>query len=135
MDFLWLDLFLEARVEILKKICRYFGPKDDNTRTFQNQLTFSYIKSGPLRPKLPSPLTSGNLQSFRSVNLKKKYGVLDISKKQTKLTILSTEGAQDSEFRLFFGRIQDAIIYFRDLLTFSCSYTTYYALHSLILSK
>ena len=33
--------------------------------------------------------------------------------------ILSTEGAQDSEFCLFFGRIQDAIICFRDLLTFS----------------
>ena len=49
---------------------------------------------------------------------KKKYGVLDSSKKQMKLTILSTEGAQDSEFRSFFGRIQDATICFRDLLTF-----------------
>ena len=38
--------------------------------------------------------------------------------KRTSL-ILSTRGAQDSEFRLFFGRIQDAIICFRDLLTFS----------------
>jgi hypothetical protein len=36
-----------------------------------------------------------------------------------KLTILSTEGAQDSEFRSFFGRIQDTIICFRDLLTFN----------------
>ena len=36
-----------------------------------------------------------------------------------KLTILSTEGAQDSEFRSFFGRIQDATICFRDLLTFT----------------
>ena len=53
-----------------------------------------------------------------SVNLEKKYGVLDSSKKRTKFTILSTEGAQDNEFRLFFGRIQDAIICFRDLLTF-----------------
>ena len=35
-----------------------------------------------------------------------------------KLTILSAEGAQDSEFRSFFGKIQGAIIYFRDLLTF-----------------
>ena len=49
----------------------------------------------------------------------KKYGVLDSSKKWTKLTILSTEVAQDSEFCSFFGRIQDAIICFRDLLTFS----------------
>ena len=35
------------------------------------------------------------------------------------LTILSTEDAQDTEFRSFFGRIQDAIICFRDLLTFT----------------
>ena len=50
---------------------------------------------------------------------RKKYGVLDSSKKRTKLTILSTEGAQDSEFRSFFGRIEDTIICFRDCLTFS----------------
>ena len=35
-----------------------------------------------------------------------------------KLTILSTEGAQDCEFHLSFVRIQDAKICFRDLLTF-----------------
>ena len=35
-----------------------------------------------------------------------------------KLTILSTEDAQDSEFYSFFGRIQASIICFRDLLTF-----------------
>ena len=29
-----------------------------------------------------------------------------------------SEGAQDSEFRSFFGRIQDTTISFRDLLTF-----------------
>ena len=29
---------------------------------------------------------------------RKKYGVLDSSKKRSKLSILSTEGAQDSEF-------------------------------------
>ena len=50
---------------------------------------------------------------------RKKYDVLDSSKKQMKLTILSTEGVQDSEFHLFFGRIQDAIICFRDILTFN----------------
>ena len=36
-----------------------------------------------------------------------------------KLTILSTEDSQDSEFLTFFGRIQDTIIGFRDLLTLS----------------
>ena len=51
-------------------------------------------------------------------NLEKKYGVLNSSKIGTKLTILSTESAQDSEFCLFFGRIQDAMICFRHLLTF-----------------
>ena len=35
-----------------------------------------------------------------------------------KLTILSTEGAQDSEFHSFFWRIRDAKICFRDLMTF-----------------
>ena len=30
----------------------------------------------------------------------------------------STENAQDSEFRSFFGRIEETIICFRDLLTF-----------------
>ena len=50
--------------------------------------------------------------------MKANYEILSSSKKRTKLTILSTEGAQDSEFRSFFGRIQDAIIWFRDLLTF-----------------
>ena len=35
-----------------------------------------------------------------------------------KLTILSTEGAQDSEFRSFMGRIEDTRNCFRDLLTF-----------------
>ena len=44
---------------------------------------------------------------------------LILPKKRMKLTIMSTEGAQDSEFCLFFGRIQDAIICFRDLLNFS----------------
>ena len=41
---------------------------------------------------------------------RKKYGVLNSSIKRTKLTILST---QDSEFRL-----EDATIFFRDLLTY-----------------
>ena len=49
------------------------------------------------------------------------YGVLNSCKIWTKLTILSTEGGQDSEFRLFFGRIQEAIIYFQDFVTFSVS--------------
>ena len=32
-----------------------------------------------------------------------------LPKKRTKLTILSKEDAQDSELRLFFGRIEDTI--------------------------
>ena len=38
---------------------------------------------------------------------------------RSSLSYVSTEGTQDSEFRSIFGRIQDAIICFRDLLTFS----------------
>ena len=42
--------------------------------------------------------------------------LMDSPKKQTKLTILSKE-AQDSEFCLFCGIIEESINYFRDLLT------------------
>ena len=47
------------------------------------------------------------------------YGLLDSPQKQTKLTILSIFFTQDSELRLFLGRIQETINCFRDLLTFS----------------
>ena len=50
---------------------------------------------------------------------KGRFGFLNSSKKRTKLTILSKEVAQDNEFRSFFGRIEDTINCFRDLLTFS----------------
>ena len=58
----------------------------------------------------------------RSVNLEKNMVslILPKKKKRTKLTILSTECAQDSEFCSFLLRIQDATISFRDSLTFSC---------------
>ena len=46
------------------------------------------------------------------------YGLLNSSKKRTKLTILIKEDAQDSEFRSFFGRIEETINCFRDLLTY-----------------
>ena len=36
-----------------------------------------------------------------------------------KLTILRKEHAQDSEFRSFFGRIEETINCFRELLTFN----------------
>ena len=36
-----------------------------------------------------------------------------------KLTILNTFFTQDSDFRLFFGRIEEAMNYFWDLLTFT----------------
>ena len=39
-----------------------------------------------------------------SKSQKKKCGDFDSSKKRTKLTILSTDGAQDSEFRLEFWK-------------------------------
>ena len=49
---------------------------------------------------------------------RKKFGVHDSSERRRNPTILTTEGAQDSEFRSIFRRIQDAIICFPDLLTF-----------------
>ena len=50
---------------------------------------------------------------------KANYGFLNSSKETTKLTILIKKDAQDSEFCLFFGRIEDTIICFRDFLTFN----------------
>ena len=40
---------------------------------------------------------------------KANYGFLNSVKKRAQLTILSEEEAQDSEIRLFFGRIEDTI--------------------------
>ena len=54
---------------------------------------------------------------------KANYGFLNSSKKQLKLTILSKEDAQDSEFSLFFGKIEETTNCFRDLLTFSLGKT------------
>ena len=45
------------------------------------------------------------------------YVLPNFPKKQTKLTILSIFFTQDSEFRSFFGRIEESINCFRDLLT------------------
>ena len=39
--FFWFDIFLEARAEILEKICWFFGRFEETKRTFWNQLTFS----------------------------------------------------------------------------------------------
>ena len=44
---------------------------------------------------------------------------LILPKNEKKLIILSKEDAQDSEFRSFFGRIEETINCFRDLLTFN----------------
>ena len=44
-----------------------------------------------------------------------------LPKKQTKLTILSKEDAQNSEFPMFFGRNEETIDCFRDLPTFRVS--------------
>ena len=50
---------------------------------------------------------------------KASYGVLNSTKKRTLLSILTREDAQDSKFRSFFRRIEEAINFFRDLLTFT----------------
>ena len=42
-----------------------------------------------------------------------------LPKNERNSLFLSKEGALDSEFRSFFGRIEDTINCFRDLLTFS----------------
>ena len=47
------------------------------------------------------------------------YGLLNSSKKQTKLTILNIFSTQNSEFRSFYGRIENTIICFLNLLTFN----------------
>ena len=40
------------------------------------------------------------------------FGLLNSPKKRWKLTFLSLFSTQDSEFRLFFGRVEDTIICF-----------------------
>ena len=57
-----------------------------------------------------------------------------LPKEWTKLTILSKDDAQDSEFHLFFGRIQENIHCFRDLWTFN-SHTKYDKLRATISMK
>ena len=64
------------------------------------------------------PVEGGSQTKGQKIS-KANYGFLNSPKKQTKLTILSKEDAQDSEFRSFFGRIEETINCFRDLLTFS----------------
>jgi hypothetical protein len=65
-------------------------------------------------------LKKTSLVKVMSVNLKSNLWSPGFSQKnRTKLTILSILLTQDSEFRLFFGRIQETINCFRDLLTFS----------------
>ena len=54
-------------------------------------------------------------QKFSKAN----YGFLNSPKKRTKDTILSIEEAQDIQSYSFFGRIEDTINCFRDLLNFS----------------
>ena len=50
------------------------------------------------------------------------YGVLNSSKKRTKLTILSREDAQDSEFCSIFERIEETVNCFRDCLSAGAEY-------------
>ena len=56
-----------------------------------------------------------------------------LSQKRTKLIILITEGAQDNDFCSFFGRIEDAIICFQDLLfvNFTLLLLTYFKIESI----
>ena len=51
--------------------------------------------------------------------LKANYGVLNSSKNRTKLTILSIFFTQDSKFCSFFGRIEETMTCFQNLLTFA----------------
>ena len=72
---------------------------------------------------------------FVSDNLEIQIMVSTILPKEwTKLTILSKDDAQDSEFHLFFGRIQENIHCFRDLWTFN-SHTKYDKLRATISMK
>jgi hypothetical protein len=55
------------------------------------------------------------LSSFKGQTISKEnYGVLNSFKKRTKLTILSKEDPQNSEFHSFLERIEDTINCFRD---------------------
>ena len=54
-----------------------------------------------------------NVQKISKAN----YGVLNSCKKRTKLTILSKEDDQTSEFCSFYGRIEEILNCSRDLLT------------------
>ena len=60
---------------------------------------------------------------------------LNSPKTWTKLTILSKEEAQVSELRSFFGRIDDTINCFRDLLTFGKELLAFSVLFSLKIEK
>ena len=76
---------------------------------------FSVDNFRDILPKMIHTNWFGKGQKISKAN----YDILDSPKKEMKLTILIKEDPQDSEFRLFFGRIEDAINCFRDLLTFS----------------
>ena len=54
----------------------------------------------------------------RSDSIESQLWCPQLPKKRTELTFLSIEDAQDSEFSWFFGRIEEAINCFQDLLTF-----------------
>ena len=57
-----------------------------------------------------------NLSANGQTILKANYGVLNSPKN---LNEMSREDAQDSDFRSFFGRIEEALNCFQDLLTFT----------------
>ena len=71
----------------------------------------SYGPAKSRAPQLPMSLSSLYIKvsKYRKQIM---LGVLDSSKKRTKLTILDTFSTQDSELRSFFGRIEDTIFFF-----------------------
>ena len=67
----------------------------------------------PFHKIVPSPSPAIKVRQSR-----KQISVLNSSKKRTKLTSLSKDDAQNSELHRFFGRLEETINCFRDLLTF-----------------
>ena len=82
----------------------------------------NYSKISPRKkqiiPYLKAQVLSKSSAKGQTVS-KENYGVLNSSKKRMKITILNIFFIQDSEFRSFFGRIEETIYCFRDVLTFS----------------
>ena len=94
----------------------YFVSHIDNYPDFRlfKTGTVTSLLIFPQRLSLLTRSGSGKGQTIVKAN----YSFLNSSKKPTELTILSKVDVQNSEFHLVFGRIENTINCFRDLLTF-----------------